>query len=155
LPPTILIALASPSADQGIVQEVLDDANTGARQSVADVKARLAKAKDAQRKAHANQKKSPEQMKKEQAAKKRQENLDRAHEEKWAAIKAREVEAVGKAARLLVARFGAGGTLELFTIMRGAAFHQVEKMFLLHPNAVMDHTFLTEQDVEAKFGGTL
>jgi hypothetical protein len=81
---------------------------------------------------------------------KRQENRDRAHQEKWAAIQAGEVEAAEKAARLLVAKFGAGGTLELFNILRGVVeLHQVERMFYLHPNI---REFLTEAEIETKFG---
>ena len=151
MPPTILVALASPSADPDVVKEVLDDVKAGKGPTTADVKERLSKAREAQRKADAARKKSPEQLLKEQKSEaRRQASLEKLDREQKA-IEASQVEAAGKIARLLVAGLGAGGMRELFTQMRRVAFYQVEQLFH-HPSVAGHRAFLTELEIEERFG---
>ena len=153
LPPTILVALAAPSADLDVVEGVVDNIKAG--KAVTNVKERLAEARAAKLKAKAFAKKSPEQIAKEQKAEaKRQASVKkriREHEEEQAAIEAGEVEVAEKALRLLVAGLGAGRTLELFTLMRGISFYRVEQLF--RPWVDGQRTTLTEQDIKERFGG--
>lgn len=156
LPPTILAALGSPSADADVVKQLLGDAEAGKpTPPTAKVKEMLARARAAQKKAQATQKKSAEQIAKEQAA---QQRADRAHKKKWDDIHAREAEAeahvaeaAGKAARLLVTGLGAAATIELFTVMSHVSFDRV-KQLLSHRGVVGDYRFLSEQEIEVKFG---
>jgi hypothetical protein len=156
LPPTILAALASPSADADVVKQVLGDAEAGKpTPPTATVKEMLARARAAQKKAQATQKKSAEQIAKEQAA---QERADRAYKKKWDDIHAQEAEnearvaeAAGKAARLLVTGLGAAATIELFTIMSHVPFDRVKRL-LGHIGVVGNYRFLSEQEIEVKFG---
>jgi hypothetical protein len=156
LPPTILVALASPSADADVVKQVLGDAEAGnPTPSTAKVKEMLAEARAAQKKTKAPQKKSAAQIAKEQAA---QERADRARKKKWDDIHAREAEnearvaeAAGKAARLLVTGLGAAATIELFTIMSHVSFDRVKRL-LGDIGVVENYRFLPEQEIEVKFG---
>jgi Protein of unknown function (DUF3102) len=156
LPPATLYALASRSADPGVIEGVLADVDAGKVVTTADVKEKLAKARAVQKKASASARKSPEQIKKEQAA---LERADRAHQKKVddidaqrAAKEAREAEAAGKAVRLLVTGLGAAGTIELFTIMNRVSFDRVQQL-LGHRSMLGDYSFLPESEIEAKFGG--
>jgi hypothetical protein len=156
LPPTILVALASPSADPGIIEDVLADFKVGKVVTAADVKEKLAEARTAKKKAQAAQKKSPEQIAKERAAEKRrqaaQEKTDREHKEMWAERHALEAEAAKEFARGLVVGLGAGGALKLITSAPNMSLHQVKQQFQ-HPIVDGRNTFLTEQEIEKKFGG--
>jgi hypothetical protein len=156
LPPTTLVALASPSADPDVRKQVLDDVQAGnPAPAPAIVKEMLAKARTAKKISEAAQKKSPEQIKKEQAAK---ERADRAWQKKLddidaqrAAVEAREAEAAEKAARLLVTGLGAAGTIELFTMMKRVSFDRVQRL-LGDRSTLGDYSFLPECEIEAKFG---
>jgi hypothetical protein len=155
LPPTILAALTSPSADADGVKQVLGDAEAGKpTPPTATVKEMLARARAAQKKVQATQKKSPEQIAKERAAEKRRQALlekrDREHEERWAEIHAREAEVAKEFARGLVVGLGAGGALKLVTSAANLSHHQVKQQSL----HLVDgrSTFLTEQEIEVKFG---
>jgi DUF3102 family protein len=156
LPPATLYALASPSADPDVVAEVLAETNARKLPPTADVKARLAKARTAQKKAQAAQKKLPEQIAKERAAEKRrqaaQEKADREHKEMWAERHALEAEAAKEFARGLVVGLGAGGALKLITSAPNMSLHQVKQQFQ-HPTVDGRVTFLTEQEIAEKFGG--
>jgi hypothetical protein len=158
LPPTTLVALASPSADPGVRKQVLDDIEAGKpAPPPAKVKEMLAKARTAKKKAQAAQKKSPEQIAKEKAA---QERADRAYQKKWDDIrageaekKAREDEAVERVARMLVIGLGAARTVELFTLMAGIPFGRVESQFIIVRYAdESKNEFLSAEAIEKKFG---
>jgi hypothetical protein len=120
---------------------------------VTNVKERLAEARAAKLKAKALVKKSPEQIAKEQKAEAREQARRQKDDAKQAAIEAGEVEAAKEIARLLVKKFGAGGALELFTIMRRVEFDRVKRLFLGPPNVVGNRSFLTEEEIQERFGG--
>jgi hypothetical protein len=156
--PTTLVALASPSADPGVRKQVLDDVEAGKpAPPPAIVKEMLAKARTAKKKAQAAQKKSPEQIAKEKAA---QERADRAYQKKWDDIrageaekKAREDEAVKRAARMLVIGLGAARTVELFTLMVGIPFGRVERQFIRQASGPESKDeFLSAEAIDKRFG---
>jgi hypothetical protein len=153
LPQACLYALASPTADAVVVKQVVDAVEAGEPPpTTAAVKEKLAEARAAERKREAAQKKSPEQIEKEQKTTERRKIKDQKEDEKQAAIEASLVKAAEEIARQLVARFGAGGTLELFTLMGGIPFYRLEELFRPWVGGLSRRT-LTEQEIEAKFGG--
>jgi phage protein D len=158
LPPATLYALASPKADPDVRQQVLDDVKAGKVMKTADVKEKLAEARTAKKKAEAAQKKTPEQIAKEKAT---QERSDRAWQKKnddidraQAEAKARQIETAGKAARLLVTKLGATGTIELFNIMdrMNRVSFDLVKQLLSHSGAGGYPTFLPAEEIEKRFG---
>jgi hypothetical protein len=65
LPPAAIYALAAPSAPVAVVKDVLATIEAGARPLAREIKAKLAEAIEAERKAEIEAAKSPEQIKKE------------------------------------------------------------------------------------------
>lgn len=158
LPPTILVALGAKSADVDVVKQVLDDVEAGKPPPpTAKVKEMLAKARDAKKKPETKARKSPEQIAKEKAA---QERADRAYQKKGDDIrageaekKAREDEAVERAARMLVIGLGAARTVELFTLMAGIPFGRVESQFIIVRYAdESKNEFLSAEAIDKRFG---
>jgi hypothetical protein len=126
LPPTVIYALAAPSAPASLVNEIVDAAKDGAVLDAAEIKAKLATAKDATRRAAAEAKKTPEEREKERRKLALRETLDKKRD---AEIKAREAEQEAKASRVasfLVDLLDNDGVKKLFALLSGTNWSCVE-----------------------------
>jgi hypothetical protein len=133
LPPTLIYALAAPSAPAAVVSEVLAAVGAGVALPVRDIKEKLADAVEAKGKAEAQAKKSPDQIKHERDNERRlvaaREAADRKWREKQKADNARREEKAKAVAKFLVSRLGGAGLHEVFELMCGTDWCLVEQIF--------------------------
>jgi DUF3102 family protein len=133
LPPAVVYALAAPSASPEVVDGVIEAARAGKVLSARDIKARLAEAAEADRRARIKAAITPEQAKKEREARKRRESAEAARlkriDEEQAARESVSSAKAEKVARFLVSKIGASGVVDLIDMMHGTDWHRVAKCF--------------------------
>ena len=154
MPPTILVALASPSADPDVIHKVMADVEAGKAPTTADVKGRLAETKAAKRKAEATKRKSPEQIAKEQKAEKRRRAEIEEQKNKWQEAEKAKAERVQDAAKFLVQELGIPGVLKFFSLLGDAKIYPLWSAF--HDgdwSRGRPSRLLTEEEISVKFGG--
>jgi hypothetical protein len=131
LPPAAIYALSAPSAPSDAVKDVLKALEAGAKIPTEEIRNRLSKAADAQRKVEAA--KTAEQIKKEREAEKRRREIQVARDQR---IKqdieqdnARRSERAREVAKFLVAKLGSERVVELLKLLNGTDWSRVERYF--------------------------
>ena len=151
LPPAAIYALSAPSAPSDAVKDVLKALEAGAKIPTEEIRNRLSKAADAQRKVEAA--KTAEQIKKEREAEKRRREIRVARDQR---IKqdieqdnARRSERAREVAKFLVAKLGSERVVELLKLLNGTDWSCVERYF--KPLNAGRYQELTVAEIDAEF----